>query len=44
MKEDRENECTLVVIDDVSQMVSSTVVGFTHAHGVMGKIYIAVVT
>lgn len=35
--------CTLVVIDDVAQVVAARVMGFAHAHGVMRKVDIAVV-
>lgn len=33
----------LVVVDDVSQVVSAAVVGFTHAHGVVSEVHVAVV-
>jgi len=34
----------LVVVDDVSKVVSSAIVGFAHAHRVVCEINIAVVT
>lgn len=43
-KRDRdEGERTLVVVDDVAQMVATRVVGFAHAHGVVRKVDVAVV-
>lgn len=33
----------MVVVDDVSQVVSAAVVGFAHAHGVVSEVHIAVV-
>lgn len=35
--------CTLVVVYDISQMIPAAVVGFPHAHGVVGEVDIAVV-
>lgn len=34
---------TLVVVNDISQMISAAVMGFPHAHGVVGEVDIAVV-
>ena len=34
---------TLVVVDDVAQVVAAAVVGFAHAHGVVGEVDVAVV-
>jgi hypothetical protein len=34
---------TLVIVDDISQMVSTTVMGFPHTHGVVGEVDIAVI-
>ena len=33
----------MVVLDDITQMVSAAVVGFADAHGVVGEVDIAVV-
>lgn len=33
----------LVIIDDVSQVISTAVVGLAHAHGVVRKVDVAVV-
>lgn len=33
----------LVVVDDIAEMVATAVVGFAHAHGVVGQVDIAVV-
>lgn len=37
------NSRTLVVVYHISKMVSSTVMGFPHTHGVVGEVHIAVV-
>jgi hypothetical protein len=34
---------TLVVVDDVAQVVAAAVVGFAHAHRVVGEVDVAVV-
>lgn len=41
----RERECgrTLIVVDNIAQVVTSAVVGFAHAHRVVRKVDIAVV-
>jgi hypothetical protein len=36
-------ECTLVVVHDIAEMISTTIVRFTYAHGVVGEVNIAVV-
>lgn len=35
--------CTLVIVNHISKMISAAIVGFSHAHGVVGKVDIAVV-
>lgn len=39
----REEKQTLVVVDDVAEMVAARVVGFAHAHGVVRQVDVAVV-
>ena len=34
---------TLIVVDNIAQVITSAVVSFAHAHGVVGEIDIAVV-
>lgn len=40
---ERKDGHTLVVLDDVTQMVSTAVVSFADAHGVVREVHIAVV-
>lgn len=35
---------TLIVVEDVSFMIATGIVGFPDAHGVVGKVDIAVIT
>jgi len=36
-------EYTLVVVHDIAEMISTTIVRFAYAHGVVGEVNIAVV-
>ena len=38
-----EESHTLIVVDNIAQMVTSAVVSFAHTHGVVGEVDIAVV-
>jgi hypothetical protein len=39
----REGGRTLIVVDDIAEVVAAAVVSFAHAHGVVGEVDIAVV-
>lgn len=41
--EARTNQLTLVVFDDITDMIAATIVGFAHAHGVVCEVDIAVI-
>jgi hypothetical protein len=43
MREGREQR-TLIVVDDVSEVVTSAIVRFAHAHRVVREVDIAVIT
>ena len=39
----RRERRTLIVVDDVTKVITSAVVGFAHAHGIVREVDIAVV-
>jgi hypothetical protein len=34
---------TLIVLDDIAQVIAAAVVGLAHAHGIVSEVHIAVV-
>jgi hypothetical protein len=38
-----EDERTLVIVYNIAQVIPATVVGFTHAHGVVSEVDIAII-